>query len=597
MAQRLPDGSLKMADGRVIYADTLIQAQDLFELMPIIAPAPAWPFVSGGGGGGGSGTPGARGADGAAGAPGAQGPQGTNPGVQGPQGLVGRQGNQGSIGSGAQGAQGVIGAQGAQGIGSGAQGNQGNQGIVGAQGLQGILGAQGAQGNQGSVGSGIQGAQGIQTPEAATFVVSPTPGVGDFTTIQAAINALPPEGGKILIREGTYPITSEITIPDKQVFLDGCGTQLSQVSGQGTVIDLGANAINAFHQLGSQHIKIANLHVLGTDDIVQTFWVADNPDGSNFVDFENVTVDRMQNGFRNPAGSLFVRVSQFYMTNEDNDGDDSPGSSFTGNGSIEGINSQINGGNITGTVDLIGADFNLILDNCVVLGPNQVHFLFITDSYISGQIQIIAGGMAHVEGCHFVQFIGTPTRYLDFDVGAGPSSVIGCDMVTPAAVEEIRTASTGLTVVGCTTFPRVTETNFFALNIFSDIATASTIIGRDTIVNGARRFQTPVDAATQDAYFTLFTHQNHKALLGIGTIKNTDGANFMTVKETVTDGFGVTDFTETVVAPGTDYTLNPQTNKATARPPYLSYSVAVKSTTPGSSATWAIQFGSQGATS
>jgi pectin methylesterase-like acyl-CoA thioesterase len=280
-----------------------------------------------------------------------------------------------------------------------------------------------ATGGGGSSGES-SGSPGTPTPEAATFVVSPTPGVGDFTTIQDALDALPAEGGKILIREGTYPITTEIQIPNKQVFLDGCGTELAG-NDQGTVIDLGANAINAFRQLGSKHIKVANLHVIGADDIVQTFWHADNPDGSNFVDFVNVTVDFMQNGFANPAGFLFVRLSQFYMTNEDNDGDDSPGISFNGTGSMEGMNSQINGGNITGSCDIVGADFNLILDNCVVSGPNQIHFLFLTDSYISGQIKIISGGIAHIEGCHFVQLIGTPDRYLDFDVGAGPSSVIG----------------------------------------------------------------------------------------------------------------------------------------------------------------------------
>jgi hypothetical protein len=83
LAKRLPDGSIRMADGRIVYADSLIQAQDLLEIIPLVTPPPAWPFVSGGGGGGGSGTPGARGADGADGAAGAQGPQGTNPGPPG----------------------------------------------------------------------------------------------------------------------------------------------------------------------------------------------------------------------------------------------------------------------------------------------------------------------------------------------------------------------------------------------------------------------------------------------------------------------------------------------------------------------------------
>lgn len=121
MARRLPDGSIQMADGRIVYGDTFLNTQDFVELLPLFVPAPGWPFVSGGGGGG-AGTPGARGADGA---PGLQGPQGTNPGVQGPQGFFGTQGAQGNQGT------------------SGSQGNQGNQGVSGPQGFQGIVGPQG----------------------------------------------------------------------------------------------------------------------------------------------------------------------------------------------------------------------------------------------------------------------------------------------------------------------------------------------------------------------------------------------------------------------------------------------------------------------
>lgn len=161
MAHRLSDGSIQMADGRIIYANSVILAGDLIEIFPLLSPPPAWPFMSGGGGGGGSfvgpsGTVGPRGADGTPGSPGAQGPQGTNPGVQGPQGSQGRQGFQGF---GIQGPQGTNpGVQGPQGL-LGTQGSQGNQGFTGAQGTQGL---QGPQGNQGFQGSGVQGIQGFQ---------------------------------------------------------------------------------------------------------------------------------------------------------------------------------------------------------------------------------------------------------------------------------------------------------------------------------------------------------------------------------------------------------------------------------------------------
>lgn len=75
---------------------------------------------------------------------------------------------------------------------------------------------------------------------AATLVVDPTPGIGDVTTIQDAIDILVSlgTGGRVFIREGTYPISSPITMPDLSITFVGAG--------EDTVIDLGNNAIFAF---------------------------------------------------------------------------------------------------------------------------------------------------------------------------------------------------------------------------------------------------------------------------------------------------------------------------------------------------------------
>jgi len=314
LASRLADGSIQLNDGRVLYANSVLLAADLLEILPLVTPPPAWPFISGGGGGGsgGSGTPGARGADGAAGAQGPQGPGIGNPGPQGNQGnqgtagtagTNGTQGNQGPTGSGAQGNQGnqgtagttgTTGTQGAQGpTGSGAQGNQGNQGTAGSTGTTGAQGAQGStgttgttgaqgnqgnsgpQGNQGIAGTGTQGpqgnqgnqgitgtsgtngtqgnqgfqgtgVQGLQGPQgggagsdvyAATRVVSAA-GDGTDLTVAAAITNLPAEGGRIYVKQGTYSLAATNNLPDKPVDIIG--------SGDGTVFDLGANAIAAF---------------------------------------------------------------------------------------------------------------------------------------------------------------------------------------------------------------------------------------------------------------------------------------------------------------------------------------------------------------
>ena len=63
---------------------------------------------------------------------------------------------------------------------------------------------------------------------AATLVVAPVLGppdcqVADFTDIQAAINALPPIGGKIFVKAGTYPIKKTIQIGASNVQIQGEG--------------------------------------------------------------------------------------------------------------------------------------------------------------------------------------------------------------------------------------------------------------------------------------------------------------------------------------------------------------------------------------
>ena len=61
---------------------------------------------------------------------------------------------------------------------------------------------------------------------AATYVVAPELGppdcqVADFTDIQAAIAALPPAGGKIFVKAGTYPIQKTIQIQVSNVQIQG----------------------------------------------------------------------------------------------------------------------------------------------------------------------------------------------------------------------------------------------------------------------------------------------------------------------------------------------------------------------------------------
>lgn len=100
------------------------------------------------------------------------------------------------------------------------------------------------------------------------------------------------------------------------------------------------------------------------------------------------------------------------------------------------------------------------------------------------------------------------------------------------------------------------------------------------------------DDTTND-YVELFSHTRATGLFGIGTIQNNDGgADDMTVKQTATDFYATTDSTESVVAAGDDLPLSCQENIGTARPPYETYTVEVKSTVEDASAPYDCKFSS-----
>src|SRR6266851_9317194 len=68
----------------------------------------------------------------------------------------------------------------------------------------------------------------------ATFVVAPSLGPpdcrdADFTDIQAAINALPPVGGKVFVKAGTYVVSQTIRIQESNVHLQGEGMGITNI--------------------------------------------------------------------------------------------------------------------------------------------------------------------------------------------------------------------------------------------------------------------------------------------------------------------------------------------------------------------------------
>ena len=75
----------------------------------------------------------------------------------------------------------------------------------------------------------------------ATFVVAPQLGppdcqIADFTDVHAAIAALPPGGGKIFVKAGTYPITSTIRISTSNVQVQGEGMGITNFVADATTM-------------------------------------------------------------------------------------------------------------------------------------------------------------------------------------------------------------------------------------------------------------------------------------------------------------------------------------------------------------------------
>src|SRR5262249_55402657 len=84
---------------------------------------------------------------------------------------------------------------------------------------------------------------------AATYIVAPNLGpptcqVADFMDIQAAIDALPPTGGKIFVKAGTYVISKTIRIMVSNVQIQGEGMGITNIVADPTMTS--SSAIEAY---------------------------------------------------------------------------------------------------------------------------------------------------------------------------------------------------------------------------------------------------------------------------------------------------------------------------------------------------------------
>lgn len=84
----------------------------------------------------------------------------------------------------------------------------------------------------------------MSNPKGAVgTVVVAADGTGDTTDIQTGIDLLPAAGGCVYIKEGTYNLTDEITIPNDNIALIGCGrsTHIIQTTANHIINSTGYN--------------------------------------------------------------------------------------------------------------------------------------------------------------------------------------------------------------------------------------------------------------------------------------------------------------------------------------------------------------------
>jgi hypothetical protein len=177
-------------------------------------------------------------------------------------------------------------------------------------------------------------------PKSATFIIGPssnsdsdtydyvTDGTADEVQIQAAIDALPSTGGRIVFREGTYTLSAVVTIAKDGVTLQG--------QGKGSIITLVAAANNvSFFKLGHASTTYKNCVIRdfyldgnGSSATGTTSYIIDN--STLAASMENVLITGCY--FTNAENAAIVSDASITITN--NWFVNNNGASLTGAGSF-----------------------------------------------------------------------------------------------------------------------------------------------------------------------------------------------------------------------------------------------------------------------
>lgn len=428
---------------------------------------------------------------------------------------------------------------------------------------------------------------------AATFVVGTDLIECDFLSLSEAIANLPTAGGTIYVLEGTYAIPASISLPDKPIKFIGSGRGATVLSIAGIVGGAVLFSIAFDHPytfrgftiqgaLGQPHqgwsggvaLTVAPL-IDDVNSINLQFVVAVGPVGTKWrftnCDFPRpdvIAAGTQSRFYQGNVGELEIVNVTALATTVVND----PGGMSNGP-TVRAVDCRLSGSLFLGDDSTFTA---CDLFDVAAGGTNG------------------PGARNRFIGCKFRNTGAAPARWIDANANATDMYVSGCDFGTATSEAILLDGATGCRITdnrNC----KVREIAPANSNTYdnNDGFAGSIVIGASSRVDGMLRADS--SGTTTAAFVTKFTHANPKGLVGVGTVKNTGGVNTMTVRETVTDAFGVTDSVSTDILPGNFLILNPQAAISTARPPYVSYAVAVIDKVAASHTTFELHHADQGA--
>ena len=159
--------------------------------------------------------------------------------------------------------------------------------------------------------------------QVVPYLIVAKDGSGDYTDIQTAIDALPSTGGAILIKVGTYQISTALTIKIDNVKLEGVGKgTIIQPTAAISVFDIQTsaggvvnNAILKNFYIDGNSIGTTGISIKGTESIISNCWIEDingagisNQQGTNNKIINNFLKNNSGGGIETSADVDNIRV-------------------------------------------------------------------------------------------------------------------------------------------------------------------------------------------------------------------------------------------------------------------------------------------------